>query len=139
VLAEVQHDLGPAIAQTGAVITADLLVPEIEFQKKNLRSIFYNLLTNAIKYQQPGVPPVVQIRTRPAGEYILLTVEDNGLGIKEGNQEKLFRMFKRFHTHVEGTGIGLYIVKRIVENSGGYVEVESKEGKGSTFKVYLKS
>jgi signal transduction histidine kinase len=47
-------------------------------------------------------------------------------------------MFKRFHTHVEGTGIGLYIVKRIVENSGGYIEVESQEGKGSTFKVYLR-
>jgi PAS domain S-box-containing protein len=139
VLAEVQHDLAPAIAQTGASITAHFAVPEIQFQKKNLRSIFYNLLTNAIKYQQPGVPPVVEVRTRPEGQYILLSLSDNGLGIKEGNREKLFQMFKRFHTHVEGTGIGLYIVKRIVENSGGYIEVVSKEGQGSTFKVYLRS
>jgi|GEM_PF-2197475 len=139
VLAEVQHDLAPTIAQSGATLTADFAVPEIGFQRKNLRSIFYNLLTNAIKYHRPGVPPVVTVRTQGAGEYIVLIVQDNGLGIQEGNREKLFRMFKRFHTHVEGTGIGLYIVKRIVENSGGYIEVESQEGKGSTFKVYFRS
>jgi signal transduction histidine kinase len=139
VLAEVQQDLTPAIVHSGAVITTDFTVPEIQFQKKNLRSIFYNLLTNAIKYQRPGVPPVVEVRTRPEGEYILLTVRDNGLGIREAHKEKLFRMFRRFHTHVEGTGIGLYIVKRIVENNGGYIEVESEEGKGSTFSVYFKN
>ena len=139
VLAEVQHDLAPTIAGSGATLTADFAVPIIRFQKKNLRSIFYNLLTNAIKYHRPGVPPVVTVSTRPAGEYTVLIVQDNGLGIREGNREKLFRMFKRFHTHVEGTGIGLYIVKRIVENSGGYIEVESEEGKGSTFKVFLKA
>jgi hypothetical protein len=87
VLAEVLHDLTPAIAQAGAAITADFTVPEIQFQKKNLRSIFYNLLTNAIKYQRPGVPPVVEVRTRPEGEYILLTIKDNGLGIRAATRK----------------------------------------------------
>lgn len=139
VLAEVQQDLAPMIAGVGATVTAHFEVSAIHFQKKNLRSIFYNLLTNAVKYGIPGVPPVIDVHTRAAGEYVVLSVQDNGLGIKEGNKEKLFRMFKRFHTHVEGSGIGLYIVKRIVENNGGRIEVESEEGKGSVFRIYFKS
>jgi signal transduction histidine kinase len=70
-------------------------------------------------------------------KYILIQVEDNGIGIAENNLPKVFTMFKRFHTHVEGTGIGLYIVKRIVENGGGKIEVESKVDVGTTFRVYL--
>jgi signal transduction histidine kinase len=70
-------------------------------------------------------------------KYILIKVEDNGIGIAENNLSKVFTMFKRFHTHVEGTGIGLYIVKRIVENAGGKIEVESSVSIGTTFSVYL--
>ncbi|CAN5473578.1 hypothetical protein BH23BAC1_BH23BAC1_20760 [soil metagenome] len=62
---------------------------------------------------------------------------DNGLGISDHNKEKIFNMFKRLHDHVEGTGIGLYIVKRIIENAGGKIEVESKLNKGTTFKIFL--
>ncbi len=139
VLAEVQQDLASVIAQSGAIITAHFAEPDIHFQKKNLRSIFYNLLTNAVKYAVPGVPPSIEIHTQAEGEYVVLSIKDNGLGIKEGHKDKLFRMFKRFHTHVEGTGIGLYIVKRIVENNSGRIEVESEEGKGSVFRIYFKS
>jgi signal transduction histidine kinase len=69
----------------------------------------------------------------------LLSVTDNGLGMNEENKNKIFGMFKRLHDHVEGSGVGLYIVKRIIDNSGGKIEVESELGKGSTFKVYLKA
>jgi two-component system, chemotaxis family, CheB/CheR fusion protein len=62
-----------------------------------------------------------------------------GLGISEANIGKMFGMFKRLHSHVEGTGIGLYIVKRINDNAGGKIEVESEIGKGTTFKIYLKA
>jgi signal transduction histidine kinase len=65
-------------------------------------------------------------------------VQDNGLGLSPAQQSKLFTMFKRMHTHVEGTGIGLYIVKRIIENNGGKIDVESEQGKGTVFKVYFK-
>lgn len=63
--------------------------------------------------------------------------QDNGLGIKAENIDKIFNMFKRFHDHVEGSGVGLYIVKRIIENAGGRIDVESVEGEGSIFKVIL--
>jgi signal transduction histidine kinase len=72
-------------------------------------------------------------------DFIIIGIEDNGLGISEIHQSKMFSMFKRFHHHVEGTGIGLYIVKRIVENAGGKIEVESEENKGTRFKVYLRN
>jgi signal transduction histidine kinase len=65
-------------------------------------------------------------------------VADNGLGLTTFQQSKIFDMFKRMHSHVEGTGIGLYIVKRMVENNGGKIIVESEPGKGTLFKVYLK-
>jgi hypothetical protein len=72
------------------------------------------------------------------GGYILLSVKDNGLGLIEKNKKQLFSMFKRFHSHTEGTGIGLYIVKRIMDNAGGRVEAESTEKEGSEFKVFFK-
>ncbi|MFN6946356.1 MAG: ATP-binding protein [Cytophagaceae bacterium] len=68
----------------------------------------------------------------------VLSVRDNGLGIDPDKKDKVFSMFKRFHDHVDGTGIGLYIVKRIIDNAEGKIEVESEPGKGSTFKVYFK-
>jgi signal transduction histidine kinase len=64
-------------------------------------------------------------------------VEDNGLGMSVSGRRKLFGMFQRLHDHVEGSGIGLYMVKRMVENVGGHIEVQSEEGIGSTFAVYL--
>jgi signal transduction histidine kinase len=79
----------------------------------------------------------VRISTEDAGDYVALCVKDNGLGISAEQQKKLFTMFKRFHDHVEGSGVGLYIVKRIIENAGGRIEVESTVGKGSEFTVYF--
>lgn len=70
---------------------------------------------------------------------MVLSVKDNGLGISAENQKSLFTMFKRFHDHVEGSGIGLYIIKRIVDNAGGKIEVNSSPGKGSEFNVYIKA
>ncbi|MFL5730340.1 MAG: PAS domain S-box protein [Cytophagaceae bacterium] len=110
----------------------------IKFSKKNLRSILDNLLTNAIKYRSERKPEI-QIKTSRQGEFVKLTVKDNGLGISAENQPKVFTMFKRFHTHVEGSGVGLYIVKRIIENAGGHIDVKSKQGEGSTFEVFFKA
>jgi signal transduction histidine kinase len=111
---------------------------ELKFSRKNIRSIIYNLVSNAIKYRSPDRRPVVSIRTEIMNEFCVISVKDNGLGLAPEQKEKIFQMFKRFHDHVEGTGIGLYIVKRIVENAGGKIEGESEKGKGSEFKVYLK-
>jgi signal transduction histidine kinase len=64
-------------------------------------------------------------------------VQDNGLGLDLTRENDLFTMFRRYHTHVEGSGIGLYMVKKIVENAGGRIEVESQLGRGTTFFVYF--
>jgi PAS domain S-box-containing protein len=116
--------------------TSDCL--EIKFSKKNLKSIIYNLLSNAVKYRSFDKRPEIYIRTQKADGFIMLTVQDNGLGMNMSKETKIFSMFKRLHDHVDGTGIGLYIVKRIIDNAGGKIEVESEVGKGSTFRVYFK-
>ena len=129
------HDL---IEKSGATISTSFETPDLLFSKKNIRSILYNLISNAVKYSSPDRKPVIKVSAKKDGEFIQLAVADNGLGIKASQKDKVFIMFKRLHDHVEGTGIGLYIVKRIVENSGGKIEVESEEGKGSVFRLWLK-
>jgi two-component system, sensor histidine kinase and response regulator len=138
VLDDVKLSIQELIINSSADIKSDFKAwKEIRFSRKNFKSILYNLLSNAIKYRDPSRKPKIQIKTEIAGNYALLTVKDNGLGmdLKEGT--KIFSMFKRLHDHVEGSGIGLYIVKRIVSNTGGMIEVESKVGNGSIFKIYF--
>lgn len=102
-----------------------------------MRSVVYNLLSNAIKYRHPGRKLKVNIHCELVGDYLLLTISDNGLGLAEEQRSKLFSMFRRFHNHVEGSGVGLYMVKRIVDNAGGKIEVESRLGEGTVFKIYF--
>ncbi|WP_071889679.1 sensor histidine kinase [Hymenobacter sp. PAMC 26628] len=97
----------------------------------------YNLLSNALKYRHPDRVPLAQVRGRDEGAYHVLEVQDNGLGLDLTREPELFGMFRRYHTHVEGSGIGLYMVKRMVENTGGRIEVHSTLGEGSTFTVYF--
>jgi signal transduction histidine kinase len=134
---EISADIAPQVEESEVKMKINLSVKQIAYSRKNLRSILYNLLSNAIKYRSSGQGAQVEITTEDSGAYILLTVKDNGLGIASDQIHKLFTMFKRLHTHVEGTGIGLYIVKRIIENRGGHIEVESHLGEGTTFKVYF--
>lgn len=110
----------------------------VNFSKRNLNSILYNLVSNAIKYRSPDRTPEVFIRAENQGEYVMVSIKDNGLGFDPKDKNKVFGMFKRLHDHVEGTGVGLYIVKRIMENYGGKIEVDSEPGKGSEFKVYFR-
>lgn len=138
VLQDVEGDIQRLVQEYGATIISDFQVQRILYTRKNLRSIIYNLVSNGIKYKAPERPPEVKISTYRQGEFVVLEVADNGLGIKKEQQHKLFSMFRRLHTHVEGTGIGLYIVKRIIENNGGRIEVESELDKGTTFKVYFR-
>jgi len=104
-----------------------------------LDSIVLNFLTNAIKYASPLRQSWVKIRTEIQEDYLLLSFEDNGLGIDlQRHGEKVFGMYKTFHEHKESRGIGLFITKSQIEAIGGKVEVESIVDKGSTFKIYLK-
>ena len=99
----------------------------------------YNLLSNVLKYRHPNRLHQVRIAYHQEGVYSVLTVQDNGLGLNlTQGQDKLFALFQRLHTHVEGTGIGLYMVKKMLENAGGHIEVESQLSQGMTFRVYFR-
>ncbi|GAB3243521.1 hypothetical protein GCM10027346_40330 [Hymenobacter seoulensis] len=138
VIEEVRLDLAPLLQEVGARMSVDVLaVPRILFPEKNLRSIVYNLLSNALKYHHPDRPTRVQVRARAEPDFYVLEVQDNGLGLDLSRERQLFGMFQRFHTHVEGSGVGLYMVKRMIENAGGHIQVQSELGTGSTFSVYF--
>ena len=140
ILDDVKLNINDLIQSYGATITKDFTeVPEIVYSRKNLRSIIYNLLSNAIKYSSPERKPEVKLRSYTSGAYTVLSVKDNGLGMRPEDSKKVFGMFTRMHTHVEGTGVGMAIVKRIVENSDGKIELESEVGEGTEFKIYLRN
>jgi signal transduction histidine kinase len=134
VVEEVRQDLLPQLTEAGAQL--DVAVADCRprvFSEKNLRSIVYNLLSNALKYRHPGRPPHICLTCAPEGDQLVLKVQDNGLGVNEWQRARLFQLFQRLHTHVEGSGLGLYMVKKIVENAGGTIAVESQVEIGTTF------
>jgi signal transduction histidine kinase len=138
VIEEVALDLDPVLlAAQGQLEVAVPPGQVVTFSEKNLRSIVYNLLSNAVKYRAPDRPLLVHISSQEVGSRVELRVQDNGLGLDAAQQSRLFGLFQRLHTHVEGTGIGLYMVKKIVENAGGSIVVQSEQGVGSSFVVSL--
>ncbi|WP_066831519.1 sensor histidine kinase [Rufibacter ruber] len=126
------------ITESEAKITSEIREAEIGIPRKTIRSIIYNLLGNAIKYRSPERLPEVLIRTERANDTVVLTVRDNGMGILEDKKEAIFARYTRLRDDVEGSGIGLFIVKNMVEDTGGRIEVESTVGEGSTFRVYFR-
>lgn len=120
-------------------IVKDFKTSKIVFPKNNLRSIIYNLLHNAIKYRNRDHASVIRLATHKTKGFVVFTVEDNGLGIAEEHQEKVFEKSLRIYREIEGTGMGLYIIKKMIETHGGKIELESTLGKGSKFQVFFKS
>ncbi len=138
IVEDVRLDLAPLLRETNAELRVQLAgLPPVGFSEKNLRSVVYNLLSNALKYRHPDRRPRVDVRAHRHTGFTVLEVHDNGLGLAAHQIPKLFTMFQRFHDHVEGTGIGLYMIKRMVENAGGRLEVHSQLGIGSTFFVHF--
>jgi signal transduction histidine kinase len=139
VLEQVKARLAEPLQASGAELQVDFTgAPEVFFSRDNLYSLLYNLLSNSIKYREPQRPLQVSLSSALEDGYIVLRARDNGIGIdttKYGPQ--LFSLFRRFHDHVEGSGVGLYIIKRIMENNRGKVEVESVIGQGTTFQLYF--
>jgi PAS domain S-box-containing protein len=134
----VRLDILPELTAAGATLTVAVnQCPTFRFSAKNLRSILYNLLSTAVKYRAPDRAPEVVLHCRPAAGRLVLEVQDNGLGLSKTQQGRLFGLFRRLHTHVEGSGVGLYMVKKIVENARGTIAVHSEAGVGTTFIVTL--
>jgi signal transduction histidine kinase len=134
----IKKTLTPFILLNDAKIDSDFQVAEITSVKAYVNSILYNLITNAIQYRSFDRTPQVTISSRIADDHILIAVADNGLGIDLGKfSGELFKLYKRFHTHTQGKGLGLYLVKQQVEKLNGRIEIESIPNTGSTFRVYL--
>lgn len=128
-----------AIQETNAQVTWDQL-PLIQGAEIPIQQLFQNLVNNAIKYHTPGVTPLVHISCKDLESKWQFTIQDNGIGINEEFQDNIFNIFQRLHTQDEytGTGIGLAIAKKIVENHQGSMWVKSKEGEGSSFHFTIK-
>ncbi|MCJ8164196.1 PAS domain-containing protein [Pontibacter sp. E15-1] len=137
VLVDVLADMETKVQATQAQMTCELEVESLLYPKKYLRSILYNLLSNALNYRHPDRTPRIKVRTETNEQQTLLTVTDNGLGMNERQVKKIFGMFQRMHPHTEGSGIGLYTIKRVIDNYGGRITVDSKVGEGTTFRVYF--
>lgn len=128
------YDLRTAIDECKAEVTYDRL-PLIFADESQITRVFQNLISNALKFYKEDVPLKIHISAQKKDDEYVFSVSDNGIGIEEQYKEKIFGVFKRLHPieNYPGTGIGLAIVKRIIDHHGGRIWVESELGKGSTF------
>lgn len=120
-------------------VTTDLKVTEISFPRSSLRSVFYNLIHNAVKFSDTEKAPEINIATEEVDGFVILYVQDNGLGIPDEHQNRLFKKSSRLSENIYGTGMGLYVVKKMLEDNDGRIKIMSKEKEGSTFKVFFKN
>lgn len=134
IVAEVLDVLKRLIDETGTEITVAKL-PILNAYPTEMKQLFQNLLTNAIKFRKEGVKPKIEIGVTTTHDSRVFFVKDNGIGIAPEFKEKIFVIFQRLHTRsqYEGTGIGLAFCRKIVELHNGKIWLESKEGEGSTF------
>jgi len=129
----------PNLHPDTAEIRLEEPLPVVLGSESLLTQCFSNLLGNAVKFVAPGARPNIRVRAEPMRDQsVRIWVEDNGVGIPDSVRDRLFRMFQRFNTGYEGTGIGLAIVRKVTEQMGGSVGVESEVGKGSRFWVQLR-
>lgn len=129
-------------------------LPVVRGHRRQLQQLFHNLITNALKYHKPGIAPEVRISSKTikgseAGipvaedhrnrEFYLIQVQDNGIGFEQKDEERIFQVFQRLHGNAEykGTGVGLSIARKVVENHDGYIYARSEPDKGATFNVLL--
>ena len=140
ILKEVVEALQSDIQLAGAHVDTDLDgLADMSLPYVHFKSVFHNVISNSIKYRNPLTP--LQVKVNAAyidAESVVFTVKDNGLGMDIAqNKDKMFGIFKRFHDHVEGQGIGLHIVKSIIDAYKGSIDVNSEPGKGMEFKIVL--
>ncbi len=148
---DVQGDLETAIRERQAQIEVGPL-PVVSGNALQLRQLLQNLLSNALKFTPTGRVPQVRIQARTiaaspalglpataAGNYVEISVKDSGIGFEEKYVDRIFNLFQRLHGRNEytGTGIGLAVCKKVVDNHGGYLTARSEPGQGATFLVYL--
>ncbi|MEH6769631.1 PAS domain S-box protein [Maribacter arcticus] len=134
---EIKMSITSLIHKHHVRIEADFTdVDQIYSLKSYMHSIFNNLIRNSIKYRIPDQQPLIKIKTKKEKGKIILTFKDNGLGIDlNKHSTKVFGLYKRFHTHLKGKGIGLFMVKTQVEALGGQITIASEINKGTEFTI----
>jgi light-regulated signal transduction histidine kinase (bacteriophytochrome) len=152
VIENIESDLELVIKEKSAIILKRPL-PTIEAVPSQMHQLFYNLITNALKFSRPGVAPQVTIscsdldagrlenipKLDKSKRYLEICVTDNGIGFDQSHADKIFNLFNRLHGKAEysGTGIGLALCKKVAENHKGTIRATSEPGKGATFSVVL--
>lgn len=153
VFREALIDLENTIKEKQALVTVPEL-PEVTGDEMQLRLLFLNLLSNALKFQYEGAQPVITITTKTlsgselakrsfqtnqSSKYLRICVSDNGIGFEQEYADRIFQIFQRLHGRMDypGTGVGLSIVRKVVEQHKGFVTAEGTPGKGATFCIYL--
>ena len=139
VFASAKEEYQQFIEESEALIHHDFkVVSSIEYIEGYLQSLFHNLLSNALKYRDSARKLVIKVSTIKNGDNVVLVFSDNGSGMNmEMIKERVFTPFARFTSQSEGKGIGLFLIKSMVENNGGSVTVESRVGMGTTFRFLL--
>jgi light-regulated signal transduction histidine kinase (bacteriophytochrome) len=128
------NNLRVLIKESDAKINYEQL-PVISGNQSQLLSVFQNLIGNGLKFRKENETPIIDINTEMKGNKWIFSFKDNGIGIKDGYIERVFEIFQRLNARDKypGTGIGLAMCKKVIENHGGKIWVESEFGKGSTF------
>lgn len=135
-IAQIQRRLSAQLSETKTSVFCDKL-PSIKAHESLILQVFQNLVSNAIKFRRSEVDPIIKISGMETATHTIFEIEDNGIGIKEENQEKIFQLFARLHnkTAYEGSGIGLSTVLKILKKYNATIEVHSIYGEGSTFRL----
>jgi two-component system phosphate regulon sensor histidine kinase PhoR len=137
ILEDVRLTLAAQLKESKAVLKFEIGVSEITFSRRKLRSILYNLVSNAIKYGAAERVPQILIKSIEQEGFMVISVTDNGIGIDAKHQTSIFEKYNRVARTVEGNGVGLYLVKQTLEAAGGKITVSSGLGEGSVFSVFL--
>jgi len=135
ILTEVKQNIFKLIDESKAEIIVETALPVIPAFRGDMSRLLQNLLSNAIKFRKKETDPVIRIASIEQEDSWLISVEDNGIGIEKDKSEKIFEIFSRLHAQdtYPGSGIGLAVCKKVVEQHGGIIRVDSQEGNGSTF------
>jgi light-regulated signal transduction histidine kinase (bacteriophytochrome) len=151
IIAEVKEDLKEELKAKHATIQL-IQICDVDIIPFQFRQLMHNLIGNALKFSKPSHPPLIQIeceiatgqklkndRLLPQKKYCHITISDNGIGFEQQYSEKIFEVFQRLHGkgEYEGTGIGLSIVKKIIENHHGIITAKGELNKGATFDIYI--
>lgn len=137
IVEDVRLTLSHQIQDSGAIIKQDIGISQLSFARRKLRSVLYNLISNAINYTPPERKPEIFISSFQEEDFFVISIADNGIGIAEADQEFIFKKFGRLYSNNEGSGVGLYLVKCIVDEAGGKITVSSEIGKGTVISIFI--